>query len=76
MPPEILFPVQHRTLRNIKRIRCTYIKTTHFIVPDDCDAVAPVVAAPLGVATDVVLLLNKGMSRLEMGLSSFLSLME
>ena len=53
MPPEILLPVQYRTLPNIKRIRHIYIKTTYLSVPDDSDAAAPVLVAPLGVPSPI-----------------------
>ena len=36
---------------------------TYLSAPDGSDAAAPVVAEPLGAVSDVVLLLNKGMSR-------------
>ena len=42
---------------------------TYLSAPDGSDAAAPVVAAPLGVVSDVVLLLNKGMPRSSTGRS-------
>ena len=68
---KFLSPVQYQnqTLPDIERIRHIYIKKTYLSAPDDSDAAASVVAATLGVVSDVVLLLNKGMSSSSTGRS-------